>query len=467
MTSRTLSVLVANRPGTLAGISAIFAETGCNIDRIKVGARRNPEVARMRIATDVDDGRLSVMLDRIRSRGDVLKVSVRHAVREARSYSSVAYGLWTVILGVNLLTPLYSLYVQRWDLSPGDLALLFAAYAFAVIPLLLLSGPWAAKYGYRSALAAGIGFALASTVCFIYADGLALLLAGRIAQGAAVGIFNSLAVAVLTELDGKLNRQKAAYTAAMAVTAGNALGPLLSGMLAQYAVRPLLLPFLAYGALLLPAAAGMLVVRLGKPAAGTRPRWPRIRKGMRTAFLAAAATSFAVWSMVSLFMSLIPTYLGKWGGAGGYAVSAAMGTSVLVVSAISQRLLRDWPQRRVIAVGFALMAAAASSVAVAVRTETWPILAAAAAFTGLGHGPLYAASLSAVSRNATDATRAGSVSLYYVVTYLGVGLPVLGTGYAARHFGLTGSLTVFAGCMLFFIAVCAALWVMVPKSEVK
>jgi acetolactate synthase-1/3 small subunit len=49
-TSHTLSVLVENRPGVLARISALFARRGFNIDSLAVGKTEDPNVSRMTIA---------------------------------------------------------------------------------------------------------------------------------------------------------------------------------------------------------------------------------------------------------------------------------------------------------------------------------------------------------------------------------------------------------------------------------
>jgi acetolactate synthase-1/3 small subunit len=53
-TSHTLSVLVENRPGVLARISALFARRGFNIDSLAVGQTEDGAVSRMTIAVSAD-----------------------------------------------------------------------------------------------------------------------------------------------------------------------------------------------------------------------------------------------------------------------------------------------------------------------------------------------------------------------------------------------------------------------------
>ena len=53
-TTHTLSVLVENRPGVLARISALFARRGFNIDSLAVGETEDETVSRMTIAVAAD-----------------------------------------------------------------------------------------------------------------------------------------------------------------------------------------------------------------------------------------------------------------------------------------------------------------------------------------------------------------------------------------------------------------------------
>jgi acetolactate synthase I/III small subunit len=50
----TLSVLVENKPGVLARISALFARRGFNIDSLAVGETEDPDVSRMTIAVSAE-----------------------------------------------------------------------------------------------------------------------------------------------------------------------------------------------------------------------------------------------------------------------------------------------------------------------------------------------------------------------------------------------------------------------------
>ena len=54
MKTSTLSVLVENKPGVLARVSALFSRRGFNIESLAVGPTENPTISRMTIVVSVD-----------------------------------------------------------------------------------------------------------------------------------------------------------------------------------------------------------------------------------------------------------------------------------------------------------------------------------------------------------------------------------------------------------------------------
>lgn len=72
--SRTLSVLVENKPGVLARIAGLFSRRGYNIDSLAVGPTENPEVSRITIATSVDDAVAEQLTKQLNKLIEVLKI---------------------------------------------------------------------------------------------------------------------------------------------------------------------------------------------------------------------------------------------------------------------------------------------------------------------------------------------------------------------------------------------------------
>lgn len=459
----TISLLVKNRPGVLAAVSTLLAGLDCNIEALKIGRNRHPGLARMRIAADVEDGRLESLLDQIGALADVLRVRVWRNPIKKWGYAIIAYGLWVVILGVNLASPLYSMYIRHWGLSEVDIALVFSTYAFVVISTIVLFGKLAVLLGPRSVLLTGLIFALIGTVCFALADGLIMLLVARIFQGVSVGMFNGVSVMVLTELHRERNHHQAAITAAFAVTTANALGPLLSGTLAEFAPYPSVLPFGVYAGLIVIGLIGFMMVRIrgySSLSLNKRQLFPNIPAGERLLFYTAAMTSFTAWSMVSLFMSLIPSYMNRWIDmfGSGFLVAGVTSSIILVLSAASQFALRNRPLKNRILYGYVFLGIGNMAFMFTLATGDMNWLFAAALFTGMGHGPLYSGSLAAIQMNLNMRGTNDMVSLYYVITYFGVAVPVLGAGYAAQIIGLNQAIFIFTIVMSFLGAINFMVW---------
>lgn len=99
--------------------------------------------------------------------------------------------------------------------------------------------------------------ASASALTFLFAQSTAWLFAGRLLIGLAVGILSGTGTAWLAERYGPSQRSTATVIAATANLSGIAAGPLVGGLLAQYASGPLRLPFVVYLAVLTISAVAV------------------------------------------------------------------------------------------------------------------------------------------------------------------------------------------------------------------
>jgi acetolactate synthase-1/3 small subunit len=74
MSRHTLSVLVENKPGVLARVSALFSRRGFNIHSLAVGPTENPLVSRMTISVEVDALPLEQVTKQLNKLINVLKI---------------------------------------------------------------------------------------------------------------------------------------------------------------------------------------------------------------------------------------------------------------------------------------------------------------------------------------------------------------------------------------------------------
>jgi len=74
VTTRTLSVLVENKPGVLARVAGLFSRRGFNIDSLAVGPTEHADTSRITIATTVDDAVLEQLTKQLNKLVEVLKI---------------------------------------------------------------------------------------------------------------------------------------------------------------------------------------------------------------------------------------------------------------------------------------------------------------------------------------------------------------------------------------------------------
>ncbi|MCO7219097.1 acetolactate synthase small subunit [Klenkia sp. PcliD-1-E] len=74
MTRHTLSVLVENKSGVLARVSALFSRRGFNIESLAVGPTENPDLSRMTIVVDVESQPLEQITKQLNKLVEVIKI---------------------------------------------------------------------------------------------------------------------------------------------------------------------------------------------------------------------------------------------------------------------------------------------------------------------------------------------------------------------------------------------------------
>ena len=151
-------------------------------------------------------------------------------------------------------------YRQQLGLATGTLEAMFGFYALGLIPGLLIAGPLSDARGRRPVVLASAVLSLAGTLSLVVAgDTLALLFAGRFLIGLGSGAAFGAGTAWLRELSrppfGDVTDHSAARRGAVAMTVGFAAGPLVSGVLAQWAPDPGVVPYLPHVVLMLAVLA--------------------------------------------------------------------------------------------------------------------------------------------------------------------------------------------------------------------
>ncbi|MGI5254620.1 MFS transporter [Actinacidiphila glaucinigra] len=361
--------------------------------------------------------------------------------RSARSAYVAAAGVFAVgMAGTTLPTPLYGLYREEIGFSELVVTVVFAVYAIGVIAALLVAGDFSDVLGRRPVLLTALGLSLLSAVCFLFQNGLPLLFAGRLLSGFSAGLLSGAGTAAVLELAPPGLRARAGLAATAANMGGLGCGPLLSGILAQYAPWPLRLPFVAHIALLL--AAFTVTRALPETVAVRSPRPPLRPQGMvvppqtRAAFVPAGLAAFAGFSMLGLFTAVAPSFLALTLGEHNLAVTGLVVFSVFCASTAGQMLMGRLGVRRALPAGCLVLTTGMALVAVSLVVESLPVLVVGALVGGLGQGMSFRAGLTGVSAVAPDEHRGATISAFFVVAYVGISVPVVGVGALTLALGL-------------------------------
>jgi MFS family permease len=362
-------------------------------------------------------------------------------------FAAAAFALAITMLGTTLPTPLYGLYRQRFGFSELMITVIFATYAAGVIASLLLFGRLSDQIGRRRVLLPGLVLSALSAVCFLTASGLPLLLAGRVLSGLSAGIFTGSATATLIDLAPGGRRARATLVAAMANMGALGTGPLLAGLLSQWAGSPLRLTFWVDLALLVPAAIGIWA--MPEPVTSTspvqlRPQPLRVPREMRSTFIDAALAGSAGFAVLGLMTAVAPAFLGQELGVTSRAIVGLVVFALFAASLAGQLALQFIPERAAIPSGAGALIAGMGSLALSLAVSSLALLVLGAVIAGFGQGLSFRGGLTQVNERSPAAQRGTVASAFFVVMYIAISLPVIGEGVLAQAVGLRAAGLTFA-----------------------
>lgn len=375
-----------------------------------------------------------------------------HAERTTRTgYLWAAVAFAVCMAGTTLPTPLYGLYQDELGFSELIVTVVFAVYAFGVIGVLLFVGNVSDSVGRRPVLLCGLTLAALSALCFLFEGGLPLLYAGRLLSGLSAGLFTGAATAFVLELAPPGGHSRAAFAATAANMGGLGCGPLLAGLLAEYAPRPLVLPFLAHLALVAGAFVVILLlpetVHDPQPLRAARPQRPSLPPEVRPVFLPAGLAAFVGFSLLGAFTSVTPAFLARSLDVHNHAAVGLIVSSAFLASTLGQLLAGRLGEARSLPLGCLILIAGLALLAGALAWEALALLVPSAVVGGFGQGLALRGAVGAVAGAAPEEHRAGAISALFVVAYTGISIPVIGVGVLTESVGLQDAGLLLICCM--------------------
>jgi MFS family permease len=371
----------------------------------------------------------------------------RPAAPRQAAFWLLAFILTAAMAGTTLPTPLYDIYQVQWHLSATMVTVIFAVYAVAVLATLLVAGRSSDQAGRRPVLAVALGLSALSTVAFIFAPDVAVLLVGRVLSGVSAGLMTGTATATLMELVPASASRRASLVATAADFLGLGLGPLIAGLFAQYAPHPTTLVFEVYLAVLAVAGLSLLLV----PETVSPRSRPAVRfAGLgipergRKEFLAAAVAGFAAFALIGLFASVVPGFLAGVLHQGSHAVQGAVVFLLLAVGAAAQVAVSRLRSRLVMLAGLGLFLVALALILTALAGASMALFLAGTVVGGAAVGAIFLGSLATANRLAPTGQRGQVISAFFVACYAGLIIPVIGVGVLTDFTGIFTAVLVFS-----------------------
>jgi len=382
-------------------------------------------------------------------------ISIAHRNRNLLALAIVATELGVVFLGAILPTPLYPLFRHAFGFSQVTLTLIYAAYVLGNVAALLLFGRLSDQIGRRSVSLPAIGVGVVSALAFAFAAGTPWLFVARALSGFSTGLASGTATAWIAELYD--DRGTASRIAAGANFFGCAAGPLLGGVLAQFAPEPLRLPFFIYLVLLIAVAGATLVapetVTAPKPLAevALRPRLG-VPQQIWLPFVAPAVAAFATFALIAFYAALIPNLLTENLHQSAPLVAGVVVCELFGIAAVTIISTGRLGSQAAMLGALALLLPSVWLLVGAELARSMPLLISAAALGGVAGGFGYRGSLEVINRIAPSDRRSEVVSSYLVVCFAGNSLPVIGIGLMAAatnsliaHITFAAVITALAG----------------------
>nr|WP_297650635.1 MFS transporter [Pseudonocardia sp.] len=369
-------------------------------------------------------------------------------VRDVRSWVRVAAGLFAIGYGANQFSPLMVAYREQEHFSAVMVAAFFGVYAAGLAPGLLLGGPASDRWGRRRLMLPALAVSAPASAVLALGALPSLsepaLYVGRFLFGVVTGVAMVVGTSWVKELSqpphDAADPGAGARRAALALSAGFGIGPLVGGLLARFGPFPLEMPYVAH----IVITVVVLAVAVGAPDTGTDlAPVLRVRVHLPRRFL-RVVLPMAPWvfGAVAISFAVQPAALGAGGGSLLFAtlLAALTQTTGVCIQSWARRLDSRSP---VLAARVGLGAVLAGTVVAAAAAALGsPVLAVPASLVlGAGYGLCLVAGLLEVQRMAEPEHLAGLTAVFYSLTYVGFLLPVL----LAALTGLVGYPVLLAG----------------------
>jgi MFS family permease len=340
-------------------------------------------------------------------------------------FGAVLVVLFTTGWVANHFVALMPAISHRQHLSTATIDAIFGIYALGLLPGLLIGGRASDALGRQAVALAGSATAVVGTIAMLLSQQADVLLAGRFIVGVGVGLAMTSGTAWASDLKGSAG----AATAGAVMIAGFAIGPFAAGVIAAAGEPGIRVSFVV-AAVMVVVAMVITIVAVQRTdvvlAAAARDSEQSTQRAKSSAQALSWALPLAPWVFASATLGFvaIPARVHT-----GLAASMAAGIATLLVngsSGLIQVIARagKWGPRAgtagavLAALGYALTALAPPTMTVALSLPLLLVL-------GCASGLALRDGLIDLEAAAPQHVRGALTGMFYALTYIGFGLPLL------------------------------------------
>jgi len=340
---------------------------------------------------------------------------------------AVLFLLFATGWAANHFAAMLPVFASSEGLSHQALDGAFGIYAVGLLPALLFGGSLSDRLGRRPLLLSGAAVAGLGNLSLLCEHDQAGIFIGRLIVGAGVGVAMSAGTAWSADIGGG----SGSVLAGVSLSAGFGCGPLVSGLLAQFADSATYVPFIVTIALSATAVVvGVLLARVPDDAASRyqpiETDKERAEHGGNAIAALSSALPMALWvfscatvTIVTLAERMQYRFSGPWVPGVAAAVTLTAGVGIQMVAR-----RRGW-RRSAGIVGAAVAALGFGAVVAVGETPSLAVFLLIAVVLGIAYGLCLREGLIDIETMSPPRLRGTLTGVFYVVTYLGFGLPVL------------------------------------------
>jgi MFS family permease len=369
-----------------------------------------------------------------------------------------------VLMGTALVSPLYPLYQAEWALSAGQVTLLYVTYMSGALTSLLVFGRLADQIGFGKVIGGALGLALAGTCLTLCAPDYLVFCFARFLVGIAASLVTTAGTLAVINLAPERSRQAVPLLTSLFVSIGFALGPILGGMIGQWAPNPLVVAHLPSAALLLASVVVFLLIpkrggRGGFTIGTLLPRlsWTTNEHSIR--FALGCCLPFLGFGIFGLYASLAPMLVQNFIGLSGPAIRGLYIGTFLVGTMIFQIAARRVATRKAAVIALLLMALGNLIMWANLSAGSVILFVAGVCIASAGHGFCLLSSTTIMHQSAIHEKRGALAATYWAIGYSGSIFPLLLLGWASDRWGMQAAVTVFCAAAAMLCLTIALLFV--------